>query len=166
MGLPLIVLMLWSMGHLFVGTWRTCRDLIADLTLQMEVRDAMSRIVDDMRTARTLDWDGVLSINVYFDGSEEIIESVVGSNVARRPFFYYRSTNDEGRFCIYRQRQKFAKSDPITGSDLLSDVNVTKFLPEPMNDSKSLWRVTIEAESGVSGHKFKLMTEVYAEGVR
>ncbi len=162
-GLPLLMLGLWAMGHLLSSTWTTCRHLIADFTLQMEVRDAMSRIVEDMRAARSLEWDGVLSIDVYYDRGGEIIESAVGSNTARRPIFYYRSTNDEGRFCIYRQRQKNEKSMPITGSDLLSDVEVKKFLPEPIDDR--LWRVTIEAESHISEHKFKLMTMVYAEGV-
>ena len=165
-GLPLIILMLWSMGHLFVGTWTTCRNLIADLTLQMEVRDAMSRIVDDMRSARKLSWDGTLTINSYFDGNDEILEDDT-KVVARRPIFYTRDweTDDDGknRIHLYRKRQKFAANDqPLTGQDMLSKTHVMQF--SCVEEKPRLWRITLKARSDVSGHEFMIKTAVYAEG--
>ena len=163
-GLPLIFMMLWSMGNLFSSTWTTCRSVIADFTLQMEVRDAMSRIVDDMRTAQHIVWDGKLEIDHYIAGNNEIVVSRAASGVpeSRRPFFYYRSQNDDGQLCIYRQRQKYAKSDPITGGDLLSKTNVIQF---SVNEEKTrLWSITIKARSEINGHEFKLVTRVYAGG--
>ena len=164
-GLPLIILMLWSMGHLFVGTWRTCRDLIADLTLQMEVRDAMSRIVDDMRSARHLEeYSNGVKIDSYLISGSEITKTVEPGAENRLPIYYYRDQNPDGRFCIYRQRRNGAKSDPITGGDILSDVSIERFKCGKIEGKARLWTVTIEAVSLISNHRFRLQTAVYAGG--
>lgn len=154
-GLPLIALMLWSMAHLFSSTWTTCRNLIADLTLQMEVRDAMLRIVDDMRTAQNISKDGgILIIRIA------TAEDISGN---QQPIFYMRDQNPDGHFCIYRQRTKINDGNhPITGGDLLSKTNVIQF--SVVEEKTRLWRVTIKARSEVSGHEFTLKTAVYAGG--
>ena len=168
-GLPLLMLGLWAMGHLLSSTWTTCRHLIADFTLQMEVRDAMSRIVDDMRSAQKLrEFRSGVRIISYLDSGNVIVTSRDGRNVPdnERPIYYFRDQNTAGRFCIYRQRQEDAKSEPLTGGDLLSNVNVDHFKCDMVEkDNPRFWIITIEATSGVSNHKFKLMTMVYAEGV-
>ena len=173
-GLPLILALLWSMSHLFVGTWKTCRDLIADLTLQMEVHNAMQRIVSDLRVAShaKVTPNGRLQINSYLykyvDGANDIIdESAVKHSNGNKwfPIFYFHAeTVDAGDkyVAIYRQRADGEKNHPITGQDILSDVSVTDF--KRTKEDTCLWIIEIEAQSRVSGHKFRLETKVYVGG--
>ena len=162
--------LLWSMSHLFVGTWKTCRDLIADLTLQMEVHNAMQRIVSDLRVASHAEStsNGRLQINSYlYKNDAQIYESssIYPTNDARLPIYYFHSdTTKNGKTyrAIYRQRTDGEKNHPITGQDILSDVSVTDF--KRTKEDTCLWIIEIEAQSRVSGHKFRLETKVYVGG--
>lgn len=182
-GLPLIIMLVWTLSGLFVGTWKNCRDMIADFTLQMEVNDAMIRIVDDMRTASRIDKPRadqiVIHSNVFETSSGKIQETDTVKNTinedaadpddttflsARRPIVYWcvaRASDSTKRY-IYRQRRTGAKSNPITGGDILSDVHITKF--DVVEEEENLWSITIEGISNVSGHSYELKTKVFLEG--
>ena len=171
-----MIMLLWAMSNLFISTWQGCRELIADFTLQMEVNTAMQRIVDDLRTAKAVEKLKLqnvdrLAIHSYVLSTQknEITESVASGTAANedmRSVYYYRAANDsdEPRLCIYRQRRAAVKTQPITGEDALSDVDIRQFSFNPVADN--LWRITIRAYSHVSGHEFQLTTSVFLEGVR
>ena len=170
-GLPLILMLMWAMAHLFVGTWRICRDLIADLTLQTEVQEAMQMIVSDLRVASHVELpNGKLQINSYLHKSsnERIYESdqiYENSDPNKLPIYYFHdSTTKNGKTytAIYRQRSVDEKDHPITGEDIMSDVNVISFRRAQLEPR--LWEIAIEAESRVSGHKIRLETKVYVGG--
>ena len=184
-GLPLIFMLLWAMSNLFFNTWQNCRNLIADFTLQLEVQNAMQRIVDDLRTARKVEkkQGGVLIQFNLLNGSNIIQNTHPNGNVAsgedddkedentlkgkRQPIIYFSATKSSDKThpynwrYIYRQRKLGAKNHPLTGSDALSDVNAKLIVDEI---KPHLWSITIEAESGVSGNKFTLKTAVFLEG--
>ena len=157
------------MVHLFAVTWQTCRDLIADLTLQMEINNAMQRIVDDLRVASHAEnlSNGRFQINSYLyqTSDNSILESTPGNNASTRPIYYFKSETTEGDYtynAIYRQRRAAEKDHPITGKDILSDVNVLSF--GRVEKEPHLWEIVIEAQSRVSWHKYRLETKVYIGG--
>ena len=178
-----MIMLLWAMSNLFVSTWKECRDLIADFTMQAEVHSAMSRIVDDLRTARSAEnsQSGVLihsnllgSNTIYtttkptYSNDEDAADDDDNTLAARRrPIIYFSTSKSSDKThpanwrYIYRQRKLGAKSQPLTGNDALSDVNARLYCTEI---APSLWNIRIEAESGVSGHKFTLRTAVFLEG--
>lgn len=161
-GLPLIIMMLWAMSNLFAGTWKECRDLIADYTMQIEVNNAMQRIVSDLNVASHADSmsNGRLMINSYvYDYNNKMI------CVEKSPIYYFKDHTDNAATsydAIYRQRSLNAKAQPLTGMDILSDVNIIIFKRTPID--KNLWDIEIIAESRVSGHRYRLKTKVYTGG--
>lgn len=175
-GLPLIIMTLWAMVHLFAGTWKNCRDLIADLTLQNEINNAMQRIVSDLRVAShaEITSNGRLQINSYlYQTVDKIYESSSGygyesdnDNANKKlPIYYFHSSTMKGGktyMVIYRQRDAYAKTQPLTGEDILSDVNIISF--RRAKENSRLWDISIEAESRVSGHRYRLQTKVYVGG--
>ena len=168
-GLPLILSMVWAMTHLFIGTWSVCRALIADITMQTEVREAMQRIVGDLRNAykaRLID-NGRLEIIFYlYKGSnQKVYKTIAGSyDEDMCPVYYFLSENGKKRKVIYRQRDSDEKDHPLTGEDLLSDVDMMRFKRNLLKSR--LWDIAIEAKSRVSGHSFRLQTKVYTGGAK
>ena len=171
-GLPLMLMMLWAMAHLFANTWKECRNLIADFTMQLEINNAMQRIVSDLKAASSAKLNGGrLEINSWLyqeSANPKIFESKRNAgNEEKRPIYYFHSrTTDATKdyVAIYRQRQDDAKDHPITGEDLLSDVSIRTFKHVEDNDREGLWDLEITATSRVSGHKFELRTKVYVRG--
>lgn len=183
-GLPLIIMMLWAMSNLFAGTWKECRDLIADFTMQIEVNNAMQRIVSDMRNAYRVERKGVHKIIVH-NYVAQISSKVHGSNALgvasdedededqkaednqsiaelRRPVVYFSDTKKGSDLhYIYRQRKDGAKSHPITGMDILSDVDAQVYFDVPEDN---LYPVTIRAVSTISGHGYEIRTKVFLGG--
>ena len=177
-GLPLIIMMLWAMSNLFAGTWKECRDLIADFTMQIEVNNAMQRIVSDLNVASYADkikrgtsgaYNDQLEIKNYIVSGSDIILSDKSLPESKKPIYYgvYNPEGSDGRKSLYRQRQLVKNAQgynhPITGDDLLSLVNIKKFDFEPQNDEQP-WIITIEAESKISNHRYELRTKVFLGG--
>ena len=150
-GLPMILLLLWTMSNLFINTWQQCKFLIADFILQQEMQSAMLRIVDDARIAYEV---YVTDNQLHFKHHEmpSFTEGIKDVDNGYKPWYKRK----DGK--IYLN----GESSPITGDDDLSKTTVTDFKFIKISDQ--LWRFTIEAKSNVSGHKIKLSTEVFLRG--
>ncbi len=153
-GLPLIIMLLWTMNSMFANTWQKCKFAMADFVLQQEMELVMARMVEMAKIAYKVD---------------------IKNNGSSITFYYYEFTDFNGpqsNTYIYFQRGILLHrgvtsglSNPITGLDMYSSTAVNKFYcrllaPEHPN----LLHITLDAKSLVSQHNFTLTTEVFMRG--
>ena len=156
-GLPLIIMLILSMNHIFVSTWKQCQYIIADFVLQQEMETAMVRIIDDARTAYDVKVKNIPYSTIYFRHHkiddyvklEETDETKEG-----KP--WYKSKNGK----IYRN----GESSPITGDSFLSETTITLY-PEPKLKNNVLY-ISLTGTSEVTGHRMVLVTEVFVKGYK
>ena len=160
-GLPLIVILLWSMNSLFTNSWYKCKYMVADFILQQEMESAMARIVEVAKIAYKVEIssDGD-SIKFYYYKLEKFVDISKIDNV-----------NDESTHDSYIYLSKDGKmyrgvtsgiSNPITGDSYLADTKVTSF--KCIQKTSKLLYIKLEAVSTVSEHNIVLTTEVYMRG--
>ena len=149
-GLPLIVILLWSMNNMFSNSWYKCKYMIADFILQQEMESAMARVVETAKAAYRYE-DGV--------------------------FYYYEAKKSGGEYKIVSSKYRYfvdnmkmyrgvtsGNSNPITGDSWNSGTFITKFYCRPVPSNPKLLYIRLEAMSGISRHTIVLTTEVYMRG--
>ena len=147
-GLPLIIILLWSMNSLFTNSWYKCKYMIADFVLQQEMESAMARIVETAKVAYNYDENSETFSYYKFNESNNI--SSTGK---------YRYFTKEGK--IYRGVTS-GNTNPITGDSWIAETSVTKF--NCIHKNSKLLYIRFEAESTISKHNIILVTEVYMRG--
>ena len=158
-GLPLMLALLLAMSSIFINTLQRCKILVADFILQQEMQSAMVRIVNDVKMANKAERKN----------SNRLVLSHIGEEYASikniKPIVYFfEKTQQSDLRSIYRQRDIYAKSAPITGANDFSKTNVLRFEYYPQNGNSKILLLRLEAESKVSGHKFILTTKVHLQG--
>lgn len=163
-GLPLIVMLLWSMNRLFINSLNECKFMMADFILQQEMESAMARIVETAKF--TYNFEKLNDINTFhyykLDGDFIDIINIDNLNDDNTHDVYKYFEND-GK--IYRG-VKSGISNPITGDSWLFNTTVTAFKCEKMPSNPKLLYVRLEAKSDVSEHKIILITEVFMRGLK
>ena len=119
-GLPLMVMMLWSMGHLFTNTWQKCRFAVADFILQQEMESVIVRIIENAKIASNIEIeDNGASLNLYYYEWENITDQPTLQQ--------YRYFKHDGNICRGRTISS-GRKNPLTGNDVLSSTMITKFI--------------------------------------
>lgn len=154
-GLPLIIMLILSMNHIFVNTWKQCKYMIADFVLQQEMESAMVRIIDDAKTAYDVELQTIPSPTIRFwhhkiDDYVKLEET--DETKKNKP--WYKSKNGK----IYRN----GESSPITGDSFLSETIITLY-PDPKLKNNVLY-ISLTGTSEVTRHRIVLVTEVFMKG--
>ena len=157
-GLPLIIMLILSMNHIFVNTWKQCKYMIADFVLQQEMESAMVRIIDDARTAYDTDIKyGKLTFKHHKITKASYLEETDETKEGKP---WYKSKEVNGTDKIYRN----GESSPITGDSFLSGTDITlKIDPRP-KDKPNLLYIKLAGKSKVTKHTIVLVTEVFMKG--
>ena len=185
-GLPLILILLWSMNNMLVNTWQKCRYAVADFILQQEMETTMARIVDDARKAQYVSCDTYdlrlrhYKINSFSDfrfnnkqESDKIKNKRSLTDKQKINRLLTPVTTDSSSFPVeyikngynmYRQASfdGVARS-PITGESSLSETQITIFDCDFDKNSKLL-TIKLEAKSNISQHKIMLRTKIFVRG--
>ena len=153
-GLPLIVIMMWSMGHLFTNTWQKCRFAVADFVLQQEMESTLARMVDHAKIAHT--------VVIEDNGRTLTLYHCKWASVTDTPDYNskYKYFKDGGRI------NRGSATNPLTGNDILANSSVTKFNCSQISNHKKLLKIQLEAISLVSQHEIKLNTIVFLKGLQ
>lgn len=163
--LPLLILLLFSLGQMTYKIFSIARTQSADYVLKNEAQRVLERITDDAKSAHSVEISQAM-------GSYEIQEiffnyHVAGKGVGREiPVLIYThrytvyQPQTGGRH-IYAQRMEKGKkiTSPITGANIFGDTSVTKLkfsLPK-----KNLLHIELEMQSLVTEKKFKVATSVF-----
>ena len=161
-GLPLIVMLLWSMNNLFVNSWYKCKFMVADFVLQEEMESAMARIVEAAEVAYKLDISSSgESVTFMYHKLNDIHDleyiDIESNNKTHDSYTYFK--NDR-KIC------RGSSSNPITGDSWLSETNVTKFECHQIASNPKLLHIRLEAKSTVSNHNIILTSEVFMRGLK
>ena len=160
-GLPLIVILLWSMNSLFTNSLYKCKYMVADFILQQEMESAMARIVEVAKVAYKAEIlsDGS-SVRFYYYKLDKFIDiSKIDDENDESTHDRYIYLFKDGK--MYRG-VKSGATNPITGDSWLADTNVTSF--KCIQKNPKLLYIKLEATSTVSEHNIVLTTEVYMRG--
>ena len=179
-GLPLILILLWSLNNLFINTWQKYQYSVADFILRQEMESVMQRMVEDVKRAHYVD---MIQDNLYlryhklnksddfafFNANNPELkvikyDSTLSDSERMEKVRSITSSATEGADYIRNMQEIYYKStnNPITGESILSKTQVTKFKTELVKDK--LLKITLEAKSAVSGHSITLRTKVYIRG--
>ena len=147
--LPIIILLLTSLGCGFLWFMRCCTREMADWELVTEMRVSMAQITDDMRYAK------------------RVVSTPIDSNHDRVTI----TSSDDTTIVYWVEKYNFSwrivRNDnnmPLTGESNLGKTDIVTF--HCSNDDKynNVWKIEIEAASRLTGHKFSLQTAVYVDG--
>lgn len=152
-GLPFIVVLLWTMSSLFANTWNKGKSAMADFILQQEMESAMARIVDVARIAYKVE-PRANGMMFYYYEMDSSLKPTSNSYV----FFVQGGDMHRGRTS--------GVNNPITGNDNFSNTMVTKFYCSQIPGHDKLLKIRIEAMSNISRHKVMLTTTVFMKGLK
>ena len=170
--LPLLILLLFSLGQMTYKIFSIAKTQSADYVLENEAQRVLERITDDAKSAHSVEIKQAI-------GGKEIQEiffnyHVVGNNLSKDYFKkdYSSYTNDivdliythrytvnhsqTGGLHVYAERKK---DGSITGDNFLGDTSVTKLkFTQP---KENILHIELEMQSLVTGKKFKVSTSVF-----
>ena len=175
--LPLLILLLFSLGQMTYKIFSIAKTQSADYVLENEAQRVLERITDDAKSAHSVEIKQAI-------GGKEIQEiffnyHVVGNNLSKDYFKkdYSSYTNDivdliythrytvshlqTGGLHIYAQRMEKGKkvTSPITGGNFFGDTAVTKLkFTQP---KENILHIELEMQSLVTEKKFKVSTSVF-----
>ena len=163
-GLPLIVMLLWSMNSLFLNSWNKCKFMMADFILQQEMESAMERIVEIAKVTYNFEQSNGINIFYYYKLDNDFNYIINIDNESNdNTHDVYRYFEKEGK--LYRG-VKSGASNPITGDSWMFGTRVTKFDCQQLSSNPKLLYIRLEAKSDISEHNIVLMTEVFMRGLK
>ena len=154
--LPILILLLYSLGNLTLQIAKIAREQVADYVLETEAQEVIDRITHDARAAKSVE------IKKFYDFDEVIF--ICHTNNPDKDNFYdvlyprrYRALGS-----IYFNRQDdTTPNNPITGKNsfgntVVTDLNFSRdFLPQ------KVLHITLEMQSDVTKRKVKFSTAIY-----
>ena len=149
---PMMVMLLVSLGTVVFWGLHHYLFFLADAELQQEVQSAFQRIVDDMLESRTIQ---------PLPGGEEgykLIKTLAAADAADR----WQDVQYE--LHTLRGTKKLICGDaaaPMTGDYSLAGVTITEFSCEPESGASGLYVVRLTGRSEVTEHVYSLETAVY-----
>ena len=185
-GLPLILILLWSMNNMLINTWQKCRYAVADFILQQEMETTMARIINDAKKAQYVSCDTYdLRLRYYAltqfsnfqfndkDKLKQVQKKTSLTNMQKANKLLIPVQNNDDLFTIeyikngynmYRQVSfDGVARNPITGDSSLSETRITNFDCTFDKESKLL-TIRLEAKSNISQHKIMLRTKIFVRG--
>ena len=178
--LPLLILLIYSLGNMTVQAIRFARIHSAEHVLESEAQYVIERISHSARAAKSVQISKAVG-NMNID-KIIFVQHVLGNGVDEKIFFrnikksssivdaidlldtrfytVYAPNNQAYR--IYAERQPNGRpNNPITGNNFLGDTTVTelKFIR-----ADKVLHITLELQSLETERKFKVSTAVYMPG--
>ena len=179
--LPLLILLLFSLGQITFQIFHFAKTQAANYVLQTEAQEILERISEDARAARTVE------IKKAVGNQEDIQEiffnfNVTGNNLSKD---YFKNKSAKGfttsrpdilnliytsrytvaqisnhPYYVYAERQRNdAKLNPLSGGNFFGDTAVEKLkFSQP---SKNVLHITLELKSMVTEKKFKVSTSIF-----
>ena len=162
-GLPLIIMLLWSMNNLFHNAWNKCNMMIVDFILQQEMHSVMMRIVDTSKIAydfQITDNGQSLMLN-YYEVKEDKHLKYLNGEGTNNPSDKRRYFKDGGK--IYTGRtESTGNANPLTGDSSFGRTSVKSFKCTAL--SNNLIHIRLDAQSLVSKNNIVLTTVIYIKG--
>lgn len=155
--LPILILLLYSLGNLTLQIAKIAREQVADYVLETEAQEVIDRIKTDARTAESVE------IKKFFDFEEIIF--ICHENDSDKNHNMYDILNRR----IYRalgsiyfnHQEDETPNNPVTGKNsfgntVVTDLNFSRdFLPQ------KVLHITLEMQSDVTKRKVKFSTAIY-----
>ena len=162
-GLPLIIILLWSMNSIFANSWYKCKYMIADFILQQEMESAMARVVETAKMAYKTDISSNgSSVRFYYYKLNKFLDIIKIDNES--------DTSTHDKYIYFLKDGKIYRgvtsgnSNPITGDSWLANTYVKNFNCSTKTSDSRLLYIRLEGMSNVSNSKIILVTEVYMRG--
>ena len=150
--LPIITMLLISLGGGFLYIMRIYMQELSEWELQNEIRTAMERITADMSHAQTVTIDtlnGQSRLQITQQNSSLTDHSL------RQITYWTANHNQAWRIVIN------ANTMPLTGESILGKVNITRFYCHEVADHAGLFHLEIAGQSLLTQSTFSLSTAVF-----
>ena len=177
--LPLLILLLYSLGMVSLNIFRLGRDQLADYVLETEAQYAMQRITQAARLAKEVTiYNSSFAVkfvyhSVHTTGYNEPMPDLANSKYIlyidrdvweTRYFFLHEKSGREGYPNLYTQRRdNVAFSSPITGENYFGDTQIISLQFSELNEK--VLRIELEMESLVTKRRIKIATAVFMPGL-
>ena len=163
--LPLLILLLYTLGSVNLKIWDIAKKQVADYVLETEAQEIIDRITTDARAAYSVEVEKASSLGDFETVNFVCHTNSVGKNDSG---FYdtfsqriYTVDNADGKnFHVYFKRNTGdAHNNPLTGDNSYGDTVVRQLtFSKP---AEKVLHVTIKLESLVTGQRVKFNTAVY-----
>lgn len=160
--LPLLILLLYSLGMVTVAGLKIAREQVADYALETEAQYVIDRITSDARTARYVE------VRRVAKDIEEIFFIYHGNKVkSKDPRFYdfieqrrYTVSSPNGRYCVYAERMKNGPTvNPISGDNFFGQTFVREL--KFTETSKNVLHIKFKLQSIATKQAVEFNTSVY-----
>lgn len=161
--LPLLILLLFSLGQMSFEIFQLSKAQVADYILEIEAQRILERISEDARAAQSVKVRKAV-------GGGELYEIFFNYHIAtdtskmmialKTPRLYTIGSTETHAFHVYAERQDNGpKTNPISGGNFFGDTTVTQLtFSEP---AENVLHITLEIQSQVTDKKFKVSTAVF-----
>lgn len=166
--LPLLILLLGSLGIVTLNALKIAREQIADYALETEAQYVMDRITSDARATHKIEigfsYAAIEKIEFTYHAistkkigvGESGAESYV--DVLDRRVYVVNKTN---RFMNAKRKDDGSATNPITGGNSYGKTFVTQFSFDKNKLYDKILHVTLELQNSVTEQKVKFSTSVY-----
>lgn len=151
---PLLVVLLATLGTMIVFGARAYLHIIADAELQQELQIAFQRVTDDLLEAKEINFPGDRDSAVTIIKRQDPLRSgYEGESTGVN----YWLNNVEGT----KKLVKESASAPMTGNHALAGITITEFSCRPDQREMGVYTLRLTGRSGVTGHEYGLSTAIY-----
>ena len=173
--LPLLILLMYGLTTVSIKVFDLGKRQLADYVLESEAQHVMERIVQEARTARSVEI-GTGYVKVVYHVVKDNGNTIKGktfddatngkhylffsNDVLETQYFMLRTKAGRTTPNLYAERQTSYYTNPITGENYFGDTKINYFKCE-VDATKKILHVSLEMESLVTEHKIKLNTAVY-----
>ena len=173
--LPLLILVLYALGHVSINIYKLGRDQLADYVLESEARYVMERITQAARGAKEITIDNINNkvkivyhavdnSSSYYTIKDESpnYNTFADIDAWETRIFCSHKPSVSNHMNLYAQRQDYEYNNPITGENFFGD---TKLISLKFSELKeNVLRIELVMESVVTEHKIKIATAVFMPG--
>ena len=170
--LPLLILLLGSLGLVTLKALKIAREQAADYALETEAQYVMDRITADARAAHSTEIksaNGFDEIIFFCSGIGEYEHDDLKIAGVEKSMYYYRNVFDPriyridnregGVFCVYfKHSDDDTHTSPLTGENSYGRTYITKF---KFTRNEKILHVTLGMKSLATDKKIELSTAVF-----
>ena len=179
LALPLLILLIFSLGQMSLKIFSLAKEQAADYVLQTEAQEILERISEDAKAAQSVEVKKAV-------GNADIQEiffnyRVLGNEVKPARDYFKDETfnssrldivnliytsrytvglgNEHGYYVYAERKHKGSTPNPISGGNFFGDTTVTRLnFSQPV---ENILRVELEMQSMVTDKKIKVVTEIF-----
>lgn len=176
--LPLLILLLGSLGIVTLNAMKIAREQVADYALETEAQYVMDRIISDARAAHKIEIgfsnSNLEKIDITYhtifssNNSKTIGVDIYDDEPPTLSANSYVDVLDRRIYIVAKNFSMNAKrkddgwlTNPITGGNSYGKTSVTQFSFDEKKLHDKILHVTLELQNSVTDQKVKLSTSVY-----